>query len=68
MQHNRNQKLMGAHQFSIKIFLNLSSITEYHCYYLNCQYALELLKSVQRFSSVFLSHYNIELLQYTEDE
>ena len=44
MQHNEEQKLMGAHQFSIKILPNLPSITEYHYYYLNCQYALELPK------------------------
>lgn len=68
MQHNIEQKLMGAHQFSIKIFPNLPSITEYHCYYLNCQYALDLLKLCPEIFKYFLSCYNIELLQYTEDD
>lgn len=68
MQHNKEQKLMGAHQFPIKIFPNLPSVTEYHCYYLNCQYALELLKLCPEIFKCFLCCCNIELLQHTEDE
>lgn len=68
MQHSKEQKQMGANQFSIKIFPNLPSIMEYHSYYLNCQYALELLKLCPESFKCFLTCYNIELLQYMEDE